>query len=300
MIETICYANGEILPYSHAKFSPDDLGIVWGAMITDRLRTFGGKLFQLKEHLERFAESCRLAHVPLALTVEDLSELCENLLVDNKQRAGKSMEFAYLFLASPGSVPHFPHGHAVMNPTLMVLVTPLDSKRVAGIHERGIKLVTSDVSLGCSPQIKHRSRLPWWIAMRETLEAHPGFEPLYVTAGEAPAILETSSASVAAVIGGEVVTPPAEQVLSGTALAAVRTLCEKEKIPFSQRAIPLSELATANEVFAMNSTYGLASVVRVNELTFPKDGPTVLRLTAAWERIWGVSLRHGAPKNSAG
>lgn len=291
MIETICYANGEILPYSHAKFSPDDLGIVWGAMITDRLRTFGGKLFQLREHLERFVESCKLAHVPLSLTIEDLAELCENLLADNIYKAGKSMEFSYLFLASPGAVPHFPHGHTVLNPTLMVLVTPLDSKRVAGIHEKGIKLSSCHGSLGCSPHIKHRSRLPWWVALRETLEAHPGFEPLYITEGEAPGVLETSSASIAAVIDGTVVTPAAKDVLAGTAITAVKALCEKEGIPFSQRTLPLAELSKATEVFAMNSTYGLASVVKVDAHSFPKDGPVVLRLTAAWERVFGASLR---------
>ena len=291
MIDTICYVNGEILPYSHAKFSPDDLGIVWGAMITDRLRTYGGKLFQLREHLDRFEESCKKAHVPLALTVEDLAELCESLLGDNVLKVGKPMEFAYLFLASPGSVPHFPHGHTSLNPSLMVLVTPLDSKRVAGIHDKGLKLTTTFSTLGCSPQIKHRSRLPWWVAMRETLEAHPGFEPLYVTEGDNPEVLETSSASIAAVIDGSVVTPPADQVLAGTALTAIRTLCEKEGIPFIHRAIPLSGLSRASEVIAMNSTYGLASVVRVNDLSFPKDGPIVMRLTAAWEKAWGSSLR---------
>lgn len=291
MIDTICYANGEILPYSHAKFSPDDLGIVWGAMITDRLRTFGGKLFQLREHLERFVESCKLAHVPLSLDLEDLSELCENLLADNQYKAGKPMEFAYLFLASPGAVPNFPHGQTVMNPTLMVLVTPLDSKRVAGIHEKGIKLSTRHGDLGCSPQIKHRSRLPWWVAMRETLEAHPGFEPLYITDGDEPSVLETSSASVAAIIDGAFVTPSSEDVLAGTALAAVKILCEKEGIACVQRKLLVSELSKASEVLAMNSTYGLASVICVDSKTFPKDGPVVMKLTAAWERVYGSSLR---------
>ncbi len=291
MTETVCYANGEILTYSHAKFSPDDLGIVWGAMITDRLRTFGGRLFQLQEHMDRFAESCRLAKVPLSLSVEDLRELSDNLLAENLQRAGKPTEFAFLYLATPGVVPPFPHGATAMTPTLMVLVTLFDEKRVAGIHERGLRLTTAAVPLGTDPRVKHRSRLPWWVAMREVVEAHPGSEPLYITPGDNPAVLETASANVAAVVGETVVFPPAGQVLPGTAAAVVRELCRAEGIRHEERGLPLSELATASEVFAMNATYGLASVVRVNDLPFPKDGPTALRLTAAWERAWGVRLR---------
>jgi len=289
--ETLCYANGEILSYSHAKFSPDDLGIVWGAIITDRLRTFGGKLFQLQEHLDRFAESSRLAKVPLALPVSELSELSENLLAENHRRSPKPTEYSFLYLATPGVVPPFPHGATTMTPTLMVLVTHLDEKRVAGIHERGLRLTTTVAPLGTDPHVKHRSRLPWWVAMRSVVEAHAGSEPLYVTPGGAPAVLETASANVAAVIGGTVVFPPTGQVLPGTAQVAVRDLCRSEGIPVADRPLAVADLKHASEMLAMNSTYGLASVVRVDDLPFPKDGEMALRLTAAWERAYGIRLR---------
>lgn len=291
MIETICYTNGEILPYSHAKFSPDDLGIVWGAMITDRLRTFGGKLFQLDDHLNRFAQSSKAAHVPLSLDVEDLRELSENLLEENRGRFPKQTEFSFLYLASPGHVPPFPHGATTLKPTLMVLVQPLDEKRVTAIHTKGIKVQTSNVSLGCDPRIKHRSRLPWWIALREVTEQHSDTEPLYISDDAEPQVLETATASVAVVIDGTVCFPPQDQVLPGTATETVRELCQKEHIPVVERPILVSELAKASEVIVMNSTYAIANIIKVNDHTFPNHGPMVKRITAAWDAAWGISIR---------
>ena len=92
-------------------------------------------------------------------------------------------------------------------------------------------------------------------------------------------------------IDGTVVFPPAGHVLPGTTQAAVRHLCQVEGIPVLERPLAVADLAHASEMLAMNSTYGLASVVRVNDLTFPKDGEIALRLTAAWERAFGVRLR---------
>ena len=57
------YSNGEIVPLEQARYWPNDLAIIYGEIVYEATRTFGGKPFKLKEHIDRLYRSlsyCRL------------------------------------------------------------------------------------------------------------------------------------------------------------------------------------------------------------------------------------------------
>ena len=41
------YANGEIVPLEQARYWPNDLAIIYGEIVYEATRTFGGKPFKL-------------------------------------------------------------------------------------------------------------------------------------------------------------------------------------------------------------------------------------------------------------
>ena len=57
--ERVTYLNGEIVPESKAKISFRDRGFMLGDAVFDTTRTFGGKIFRLDEHLDRFLNSLK-------------------------------------------------------------------------------------------------------------------------------------------------------------------------------------------------------------------------------------------------
>ena len=60
-----------------------DAGFVFGATVTDRVRTFNRRLFRLDDHLARFRESCRLCRVPLPVGDADLRSGATDLALHN-------------------------------------------------------------------------------------------------------------------------------------------------------------------------------------------------------------------------
>ncbi len=49
--EPLAYLNGALIPASQAVLPVYDTGFVQGATVTEQLRTFGGELFRVPEHL---------------------------------------------------------------------------------------------------------------------------------------------------------------------------------------------------------------------------------------------------------
>ena len=57
MSNVSAYLNGDWIPSSELRIAVDDAGFLLGATVTERLRTFRGKVFRLDEHLSRLRRS---------------------------------------------------------------------------------------------------------------------------------------------------------------------------------------------------------------------------------------------------
>jgi branched-subunit amino acid aminotransferase/4-amino-4-deoxychorismate lyase len=283
MASPLAYYNGRFVPVQAVSVSLDDVGFVWGATVTDRLRTFDGHLFAVDAHLRRFRQGCELARVPQPVPSAQLGRISERLVRENRQ-AG---ELSAVWIATPGPV-----SGAGVNPapTLVVYTTPLDLRAFARQSREGVRLVPTSAALGVDPRVKHRSRLPWWIARQDVHARDPVAEPLFVEPGSG-AVLETPTANVLAVVDGAVVSPPRDRILGGVSLGVVEDLCRQVGLPFAERAITLNDLWRAAEVFLANTTYCLAGVSHLAERKMPFPGRTVHRLLEAWSQWVGVYIR---------
>ena len=283
MSPPVAYLNGRFVPLAEVAIPLDDAGFVWGATVTDRLRTFGGRLFALDAHLRRFRQSCELARVPQPVPNAQLARVSEHLVRVNRQDG----ELSAVWIATPGGV----SGPGVSpTPTLIVYTTPLDPRQYERQARDGIRLVPVKATIGVDPHVKHRSRLPWWIARQQASAQDPLAEPLLIEPGPG-AVLETPNANVLAVLDGTVVSPQRERILCGVTLGVVEDLCRHLGIPFQERTITVAHLGHASEVLLANTTYCLAGVSRVGDRPVPFPGPTLDRLLDAWSQWVGVDIR---------
>jgi branched-chain amino acid aminotransferase len=280
---SLAYFNGQFVPVESVNLPLDDAGLVWGATVTDRLRTFNGHLFVLDAHLRRFRQSCELVRIPQLIPNAQLGRISERLVRDNRQTG----ELSAVWIATPGPI----SGDGVQpSPTLVAYTNPLDLRQFARQAREGARLFPVAAGLGVDPRVKHRSRLAWWIARRQLFAHDPLAEPLFVEPGS-DAVLETPTANVLAVLDGVVVSPPRTRILGGVSLGVVEDLCRRLGLPFTERPITLPDLARASEVLLANTTYCLAGVSRIADWPVPFPGPALIRLLQAWSEFVGVDIR---------
>jgi branched-chain amino acid aminotransferase len=266
------YVNDRFIPFAEAALPLDDPGVVWGAIITDRFRTFRGVPFRADEHIARFRRSCDLARVPLTATADELRSVAAEFV----RRDYGGGDLSVIFLATPG-------------PTLIVHTAPVPSDRVARLWRDGIRLQIHEAARGAPAGIKHRSRLGWWMANRTIQTSDPDAEPLLYDP-TIDSVLETPTANLLAVIDGTLTTPPTDRVLPGISMQTTIGLADELGLPIAERPISFQQLRAASEVFVTNSTFCLAPAARVNDCGFPTTGPVLTRLWAEWGRLVGVEI----------
>lgn len=278
MSSSLAYFNGQFVPATQLSISVHDAGFVWGATVTDRARTFNGRLFRLDEHLRRFRASCELARVPLRHSNQQLAAISERLIGENRVDG----EWSILWLATPGV--------EVGSPTLIAYTQPIDQSRAARLWNDGVSLVCVPAEMGISPRIKHRNRLAWWIASDKAHQRDPDAQPLIFNP-HCDYVLETPTSNVIAVFDDWLVSPPQGAVLEGISLGVVKELCDKLDLGFVRRDIERDELTDASELFLSNTTDCVVGVSRLDGEPVPFPGPVLNRLLDAWSELVGMNLR---------
>src|SRR5262249_37624544 len=165
MSEPLAYLNGQLLPQSRLALPFFDAGFVYGATVTDLVRTFNHRPFRLADHVARFRRSCELARVPLPASDAELADGPQQLVGHNAALLQPGQDLAVVLFATPGTVPHYAGLEAGGGPTLGAHTFPLPFARYAGYLRDGVRLVVPSVRqvpAECvDPRIKQRSRLHW-------------------------------------------------------------------------------------------------------------------------------------------
>ena len=64
------YFNGNFVNESEARVSIYDSSLMFGDMVFEMTRSFNGKQFKLKEHLQRLYSGIKILRIPLKLKIE--------------------------------------------------------------------------------------------------------------------------------------------------------------------------------------------------------------------------------------
>lgn len=291
--------NGEFLPEAQVSISLLDLGWIWGAVVTDAVRPWRGELFRWVDHVARFRESCRLAAVPLLASDEVLLQAAQELIRRNAAELPSGQELLLILLATPGvpaqadenqragSKPEQPGDLSQMTgPCWLMHTRVLEAERLARIRREGVVLRTARIrapSIATIPsQVKHRSRLHWWLAEREVQTLDPQATALLLDDGGF--VTETWNANVLLVRQGQIFTPPRRSVLPGVTRQVVEELCRELGLSFAERPCHLVDLPAVEEAILTCTSYSLAPVRQIEEIRLPCPGPVFARLSTSWQR----------------
>lgn len=294
MHEPQAFLNGSWIPASQAAVSVADAGFVQGATVSEQLRTFGGQLFCLDPHLDRFFRSLAVVGIELPHGRDELVDVATRLTAANHALLTAGDDLGLSIFATPGAYPTFARqrGHG---PTICLHTYPLPFGQWAAKYERGESLVATDVRqvpATCWPaELKCRSRMHYYLADRAARARQPGARALLLDLEGN--VSETATANLVAVVPGEgLVSPPRSKILPGISLDYLRELAEGLAIPFAQRTMTVPDLARADELLLTSTASCLLPVTMLDGQRVGTGfaGYVFSQLLAAWSERVGVDI----------
>lgn len=294
MNEPFAYLNGRIVPISSVAVSPLDAGFVLGATIAEQLRTFGGELFRLEEHLARLTGSLGVTGISIAESTDRLAAIARELVEHNHTLLDPGDDLGLGIVVTPGG--YAGYGGAYSNePTVLLHTYALPFRLWSEKYMKGQALAipaTRQVPGVCWPSLlKCRSRMHYYLADGEADSMVPGARALlldldgYVT--------ETSTANVLAYHASwGLVSPPQSKVLPGISLAEVVELAGQMGVSLAERDLTPDDLRTADEVLLTSTPLCLLPVVSLDGEPIGTGGPGDFygRLICAWSELVGLDI----------
>jgi branched-chain amino acid aminotransferase len=274
------YLNGKYMPLSEAKIAVTDYGFLFGYGLYETMRAYHGRLFRLKDHLERLGKAARTLNLPC-----DAAEL-EKAVPETLRRSGVEEARVRLSLtAGEGSLT--PDPRTCRQPTVLVTVIPY-IPFTAEIYQRGFSLLTSAIfrnSRSRLPGMKTTCFLENMLARQQAREGGADEALLLNEKGE---LAEASSSNLFLVSGGVLITPAIESgILPGITRKIVLELAEGLGIRNERTIMWPQELEMAEEAFLTNSLIEVMPVTVIDSQPVGKGRPGALtqQLQAAYERL---------------
>ena len=165
MPDFIAYFNGEWVPLSEVKIDPADRGFLVADVVFDVARTFNGKSFRMKEHVDRLYRSLKYARIDPGLSADEMLRITEEVIRRNEPDRAEVGDFTiHQFVTrGPSPAPGEPE-----SPTVGDRLAAINFSRHAHFYATGVHGVISKTRSyspeSLDPKIKHFSRMNFNLA----------------------------------------------------------------------------------------------------------------------------------------
>jgi D-alanine transaminase len=258
--------NGRISPPSEAVVPIDDRGLLFGDAVYEATRAYGGRVFALERHLERFRRSLselEIDNVDVAAVGRDVVSLV---------RRSELPEALIYWQASRGVHPRDHIPPAGLTPT--VIITVRAAKPPAHDEDRGVAVVTAPDLRWGRVDIKTTNLLPNALAKWRARKAGAAEAILIEDTPAGPLVREGCSVGVMLVRDGRLIGPSlGPWILPSITRQIVEELAIFAVIPYEHRDVPAAELDAADEVLICGSSTEVAGVVRIDGRTIGDGRP---------------------------
>jgi branched-subunit amino acid aminotransferase/4-amino-4-deoxychorismate lyase len=298
MPQLLAYFNGRFLPASQLSIAVCDAGFVQGVTVSEQLRTFRGRLFRLRQHLDRLRRSLEIVGVEPGVDLPRLGEAASQLAANNHRLLAERDDLGLSLFVTPGAYPTFaPPGGSP--PTVAMHTYPLPFHLWWAKYQRGQKLAVTDIrqvpSASWPAELKCRSRMHYYLADREAHLADPGARALLLD--QEGKVVEASTANVILYRRREgFISPPRERILPGVSIAVLAELARDSGVPFLHRDVTVDDVVGADEVILSSTAPCLLPVVSLNgrPIGSGKPGDAFRRALSAWSDLVGLNIERQA------
>ena len=277
----IGYLNGRYLPQENIVVSPEDRGFLFADGIYDVIRSYGGKLFRAKAHLDRLSRGASA----LQFNQTDfgyLEPVCERLIQDNRLTRGD----AVIYMQVTRGVAPRNHAFPPIDTPLTVYAVAKSFQPHREESETGIRVILVPDQRWARCDIKTIGLLANTLAHERPRKSH-ATEALFVRDG---VVMEGTHSNVMAVFDGKVITPPrTNYMLAGITREFVLRLCGELSVPFLETPLYESDILNADELMIVGTTVEVTPVIAMNgeNIGSGVPGPITRKLQMAFHRSVG-------------
>src|SRR3954471_21151313 len=275
--------NGRLVHRDQAGVSPFDSVVQGGDAVWEGLRVYGGRVFKLREHLDRLRGSA------LALGFSEIPRY-EALINEIRQTlaANKMFDGVHIRLTLTRGVKITSGIQPRLNQSAAMLIVVADHKPPVYDKSAGITLITSSVRRfppDClDPKIHHCNLIQSILAK---IEANAAGADDAVMLDPRGFVAETNATHLFLVSGGVVVTSRTVACPEGITRATVLQLCRDNDIPHEERDVSLMEFYRADEVFCTGTMGELVPVREIDGRRIQSGGAMTARLSELFTTLTG-------------
>jgi len=285
----IIYIDGKYLPREQATISVFDHGFLYGDGVFEGIRAYNGRVFRLKEHLDRLYDSAKTIDLKPPLSREEMAEVICEVLRKNK------LDNAYVRpIVSRGVGDLGLDPRKCPKPSVIVIATSWGAM-YGDLYDKGLKAITVSVrrnpAEALPPNVKSLNYLNNILAKIEA-NYKGGDEAIFFDTNGY--VSEGSGDNLYVVKNGEIITPPTLNNLRGITRTVLLELARSLGITVREQNMGYFDLYSADEILCTGTAAEVAPITWVDGrvICTGKPGPVARQLMAAFK---AVTEKEGTP-----
>jgi branched-chain amino acid aminotransferase len=272
--------DGRLSPLSEAHMPLTDHGFLFGDSVYETLRTYGGRLFCLPDHLVRLRRSAAGLEIPIPW---DDGQLNDRIEAFRQHLAGHEHYLRLIITRGSGEI-HYRLDQR-QQPRLILMGGPFEPVSSTVLTD-GLTAVVVSVartdSGGLHPGLKTGNLLNARLA---TLEAHKKGAQEALLLNSRGELTEATTSNLFLVLPGEVLATPSSDsgILEGITRGVHLKLARQLGLTVREERLPAAVLEQAEEAFLSGSSRPIAPLREINGRKLqPIPGPITSRLLEAF------------------
>ena len=256
------FINGEFVTDKDAVIPIHDKGFTSGDAVFDTARTFSGKVYKLKEHVDRFFMSLNYMQIKSPYTKEELIKYSQQLLDMNVPLLDKNEDYWIFLRITRGAVNK--QGENV--PNVIIHCTNIPFKQRANFYDSGMPIIFSSVRRTAHDALSPRAKVNQYINFTMAdLEVHNiDKNAKAVLLDKNGNITEGSGANIFIVKNNEIFTPREQFVLAGIGRSDAMGLAKGLGMTLTEKDLDTYDAFTADEIFITSTSFCIVPVGTVN------------------------------------
>jgi branched-chain amino acid aminotransferase len=274
--------NGKLVDKAEAKVSVYDHGLLYGDGVFEGIRVYHGKVFRLKEHIDRLYDSARAIWLEIPLGREQMTRAVEETVKANDKQNGY---IRLVVTRGPSTLGLDPRK---CEPQVIIIVDDI-SLYPPELYDNGLEIITAATirnhPAALNPRIKSLNYLNNILAKIEAIRGGCLEALMLNPEGK---VAECTGDNVFVVKHGDIRTPPLDAgILEGVTRNAVIELARGAGYAVREAALTRHDIFTADELFLTGTAAEIIPVVKCDgrPIGSGKPGPVTKRLRELFQQL---------------
>jgi branched-chain amino acid aminotransferase len=277
------YISGKLVDKTDAKISVFDHGLLYGDGVFEGIRAYAGRVFRLKQHVDRLYESAVGIHLQIPMKREEMAKAIEDTLAYNK------LIDAYIRVIITRGAGSLGLDPRKTSDPQVIIITDKISLYPEELYEHGLKIITAATTRNhpnaVNPRIKSLNYLNNILAKIEGTQAGCMEALMLNHKGE---VAECTGDNIFVVQSGAIHTPSIDSgILEGITRDAVIELARAAGYVLTERTMDRHDVFKADECFLTGTAAELIPVVECDGRVIGsgRPGPITRLLRERFHRL---------------